>query len=243
MDINDRFHEEEQRVPLFKREDKETLGTASAVFAFLAAVLAFAALIVAATNEKTSAASSANAVQVSLSEFAVTPAMITAPVDGKIVVTNNGTVEHNLSIEGTPLATKALQPGQSDTIDLKSVKAGTYTVSCQVPGHKSSGMVAMLHLGSGGAGGSTSSAADMRAGSDKADVMMKEPVTAYVAQLTKGANTTGVGNQKLAPKVRADGTKEFDLTSSIIDWQVSPGKTVKAWAYNGQVPGPWIKVN
>ena len=33
-----------------------------------------------------------------------------------------------------------------------------------------------------------------------------------------------------------------DLTASIIDWEVAPGQTVKAWAYNGQVPGPWIKV-
>jgi FtsP/CotA-like multicopper oxidase with cupredoxin domain len=43
--------------------------------------------------------------------------------------------------------------------------------------------------------------------------------------------------------VLADGTKEFDLTASIIDWEVAPGKVVKAWAYNNQVPGPWIKVN
>ena len=72
---------------------------------------------------------------------------------------------------------------------------------------------------------------------------MKAPVDAYVAQLKNGPNTKGVGNQKLAPKVLPDGTKEFDLKASIIDWEVSPGKTVKAWAYNGQVPGPWIKVN
>ena len=72
---------------------------------------------------------------------------------------------------------------------------------------------------------------------------MKAPADAYVAQLTKGANTKGVGNQKLAPKVLADGTKEFDLTASVIDWEVSPGKTVKAWAYNGRFPGPWIKVD
>ena len=40
--------------------------------------------------------------------------------------------------------------------------------------------------------------------------MMKAPSDAYVAQLTKGANTKGVGNQPLAPKVLADGTKQFD---------------------------------
>ena len=30
-----------------------------------------------------------------------------------------------------------------------------------------------------------------------------------------------------------DGTKQFDLTAKIVDWEVEPGKTVKAWTYNG----------
>jgi FtsP/CotA-like multicopper oxidase with cupredoxin domain len=29
----------------------------------------------------------------------------------------------------------------------------------------------------------------------------------------------------------------------LIDWEVSPGKIVEAWAYNNQVPGPWIRVD
>ena len=75
------------------------------------------------------------------------------------------------------------------------------------------------------------------------DKTMKEPADAYVAQLTKGANTKGVGNVPLAPTVLADGTKQFTLTASIIDWEVEPDKTVQAWTYNGTVPGPWIKVD
>ena len=47
----------------------------------------------------------------------------------------------------------------------------------------------------------------------------------------------------MAPTVLPDGTKEFDLTAKITDWEVSPGKIVKAWTYNGTVPGPTIKVN
>jgi FtsP/CotA-like multicopper oxidase with cupredoxin domain len=52
------------------------------------------------------------------------------------------------------------------------------------------------------------------------------------------AETVGRGNQVLEPTVLADGTKHFDLEASIVDWEVRPGETVKAWAYNGQVPGP-----
>ncbi len=231
---------------LFKREDREALGAANAVFALLAALLAFAALIVAAhADSKSSAALPAGGVQVSLREFGITPEMITAPVGGTLVVSNTGGVEHNLRVKGTSLKTKQLKPGDADTIDLKDLKAGTYEVFCEVAGHESLGMKAMLHIGSGSGSGGANAAesdAELRAGNDQSDATMKKPVDAYVAQLTKGANTKGVGNKPLAPKVRADGTKEFDLTASVIDWEVAPGKTVQAWAYNGQVPGPWIKV-
>jgi len=47
----------------------------------------------------------------------------------------------------------------------------------------------------------------------------------------------------LKPQVTADGTKVFHLTAKLADWEVSPGKTVRAWTFNGTVPGPWIKVN
>ena len=56
------------------------------------------------------------------------------------------------------------------------------------------------------------------------------------------AKTAGLGGQLLAPTVLADGTKEFDLTTKVVDWEVEPGKTVKAMTYNGTVPGPTIKV-
>jgi FtsP/CotA-like multicopper oxidase with cupredoxin domain/plastocyanin len=35
---------------------------------------------------------------------------------------------------------------------------------------------------------------------------------------------------------------EFVLTAEEIDWEILPGTTVRAWAYNGQVPGPEIRV-
>ena len=70
-----------------------------------------------------------------------------------------------------------------------------------------------------------------------------DAVTAYVDQLENGPNTEGIGNQPLAPEELPDGTKEFKLTAKIVDWQVAPGQTVRAWTYNGMVPGPMIQVN
>jgi plastocyanin len=40
-----------------------------------------------------------------------------------------------------------------------------------------------------------------------------------------------------APTVR-----EFTLTAAEIDWEIAPGTTVRAWAYNGQMPGPELRV-
>jgi FtsP/CotA-like multicopper oxidase with cupredoxin domain len=78
---------------------------------------------------------------------------------------------------------------------------------------------------------------------DQMDMTMKQQVDIYTKQLTAGPNTKGVGNQLLKPTVLPDGTKEFHLTAELANWQVQPGKTVRAWTFNGTVPGPWIKVN
>jgi FtsP/CotA-like multicopper oxidase with cupredoxin domain len=103
----------------------------------------------------------------------------------------------------------------------------------------------MLHVGLGGAGptAAAASAGVNTAANDQQDTIMKQPVDAYVKQLTDGPNTKGVGAQTLEPTVLPDGTKQFKLTAAITDWEVSPGKTVQAWTYNGTVPGPTIHVN
>jgi plastocyanin len=40
-----------------------------------------------------------------------------------------------------------------------------------------------------------------------------------------------------APEIR-----EFELTAEEIDWEIMPGTTARVWAYNGQMPGPEIRV-
>jgi FtsP/CotA-like multicopper oxidase with cupredoxin domain len=37
-------------------------------------------------------------------------------------------------------------------------------------------------------------------------------------------------------------TREFVLTASEFDWELQPGTTVRAWGYNGQMPGPELRV-
>jgi manganese oxidase len=240
-------------VSLFTRKDREVVGTAGVVFAVIAMMFGLFAFIVAAhADSKKSVGVPVGAVQVSLSEFAITPASISAPLNGELLVTNAGTVAHNLNVEKTSLHTKDLNAGDSATLDLKGVKAGTYTVYCAVSGHRAAGMQATLVIG-GSATGSASDMAGMdfntaspqklQAMNDAMDAAMLKPVNAYVAQLKAGPNTKGVGNQPLAPTVLADGTKVFHLKAELANWEVEPGRTVRAWTFNGTVPGPAIKVN
>jgi FtsP/CotA-like multicopper oxidase with cupredoxin domain len=55
------------------------------------------------------------------------------------------------------------------------------------------------------------------------------------------AKTAGKGNVLLAPRMDK-GVKCFDLECAAVPWETEPGKRVTAWAYNGQVPGPQIRV-
>lgn len=74
---------------------------------------------------------------------------------------------------------------------------------------------------------------------------MTEGVNQFLDFATKYAEgEVEAGNQKLEPaEVLADGTKRFEITAAVTDWEVSPGKVVKAWTYNGMVPGPWIQLD
>ena len=70
---------------------------------------------------------------------------------------------------------------------------------------------------------------------DEMDAMHEQGIKAFPAK------TAGKGNQLMQP--RMDGSvKVYDLTAAVTDWEVEPGKIVHAWTYNGQVPGPQIRV-
>lgn len=49
------------------------------------------------------------------------------------------------------------------------------------------------------------------------------------------------GGRELQPRVE-DGVKVFDLEASVIRWQILPQVSVDAFAFNGQVPGPTLRV-
>jgi manganese oxidase len=77
--------------------------------------------------------------------------------------------------------------------------------------------------------------ADARSRADQMDAMHEKGIKSFPAK------TAGKGNQVLAPRMEGR-VKVFDITASKIMWEVEPGRSVEALAYNGQVPGPQIRV-
>lgn len=97
----------------------------------------------------------------------------------------------------------------------------------------------------GGSAAQSSSMPSMDMSGNAAPTMSADQMDAQMAQRTKAfpQRTSGLGGQVMAPKVLADGTKEFDLVAAVTPWEVEAGKVVQAWTYNGVVPGPTIHVN
>jgi uncharacterized cupredoxin-like copper-binding protein len=233
------------------REDRFGFGVATSVFTLVTVMLAVVALFVAASalsnseDAETQAAAAAGP-QVSLMEYSIDPATPEISRGGAVRVANTGKIVHNLKVKGTDVGTENLDAGEAAILDLSSLDPGSYEIFCDIPGHADSGMQGVLQVGAGGHGAhQTASAAEeqLLAQNEDADVQQLQPVEAYVAQLEEGANTEGVGAQPLEPEILADGTKQFELTAEIVDWEVEPGKKVRAWAYNGTVPGPTIEVS
>jgi manganese oxidase len=81
----------------------------------------------------------------------------------------------------------------------------------------------------------TMTLAEKRRRADAMDAMHEKGMKAFPAA------TKGKGNQVMKPRVEG-GVKVFELTASVMKWEVEPGKFVEAWAYNEQVPGPQIRV-
>ena len=193
-------------------------------------------------------AAEATTIDVSLSEFAIDGNLTAAPGAVTLAVVNEGTQQHNIVVEELGMETPTLNGGETASLDLGTVAAGEYRVFCSVTGHAESGMDTTLVVGDSAAAGGGEAAAGGHSGghadwtspdfdADAMDRIMEESIRAFPA------STEGKGNQLLEPKILPDGTKEFELTAAITPWEVSPGKFVDVWTYNGMVPGPMIKVD
>ena len=170
---------------------------------------------------------------VELNDFTISGDLSVPAGPVNLRVTNAGHVAHNLSLAGGP-NTDDLNAGESATLDLGELAAGSYQLICAIPGHEAAGMKAMLTVGAGAPG-------EDHTGHGTIDYAAMDQAMAD-SVLEFPAATEGRGNQPMEPTVGPDGTKQFEVTIAITPWEVEAGKFVDAWTYNGQVPGPSIRV-
>lgn len=175
----------------------------------------------------------AQVLRVTLKDLAIEPPSLQAqPGPITIEVVNEGQVPHNFAVGDD--ATPMLEAGESATLELPSLDAGSYEFICEVAGHADAGMRGTLTVGEGGEAASTDHS-----------TMSAEEMAAHDAEVTGQfpAKTEGRGGQPLQPEVTAGGVKVFELTAAPVQWETEPGVMTEAWAYNGMVPGPSIQAD
>jgi FtsP/CotA-like multicopper oxidase with cupredoxin domain len=197
-------------------------------------------------GEGDGAAAETVTVAITLTDFAIDPEMPEVPAGSPVrfEVANEGQAPHTFGVVvgDQTIETEQIAPGASDTLDVAALEAGDHEIRCTVPGHADLGMTGMLHAVEGGATGSatgapshsTMTAEEMAAGHE-------EGVVAFAGQLKDGPLTADHGGQPLEPE-RDGKVKVFRLTTTELQWEIAPGEFVDAMAFNGQVPGPEIRV-
>ncbi|MGZ4769484.1 MAG: cupredoxin domain-containing protein, partial [Ilumatobacteraceae bacterium] len=131
------------------KEDRSVLGWFAFVVSVTALALAMFGLRSSSASGATDTATSASAtVDVVLSEFKISPAMITLPLTGGTLrITNNGTMAHNFSVPQLGLKVGDINPGATTELKVGPVAAGMYDALCEIAGHAANGMKASVMIG------------------------------------------------------------------------------------------------
>ena len=210
-----------------------------AIPTFVIGVVAVVALL------NNNSASSEVSVQVELSEFKIAMSSnAVQPGDITFQIKNSGTVAHNFVIPKLNVRSEMINPGESTSVVVPGVVVGDYEINCEVSGHLAAGMKTMFIVSTDAP---SSDSHVMASGEvmNSMTAMSWQEMDAKMAEvaLKFPAKTEGLGNSELSPIIDDDGYKVFNLTASIIKWEVEQGKFVEGWAYNGQIPGPILRAN
>ena len=89
-------------------------------------------------------------IEVKAREFAFDPKDLSArPVEVTFVVKNEGSIEHNFVIEDANRRTVAqiavIEAGKTEELKV-TLRPGTFTIACNLPGHKDAGMTGTLRV-------------------------------------------------------------------------------------------------
>jgi manganese oxidase len=188
-------------------------------------------------------------IEVSLTDFAIDPANIEVPAGSALTINvmNHGQSPHTFGVVvgADTIETPTIDVGGSATLEVPALEAATYDTLCTVPGHDQLGMVGTLTAADGAAASGDGTTAAGASPAAHANMTAEEMAAGHeqgVKDFLAGKETDTAGNQPTEPTM--DGAvKVFDLTVEEIQWEVAKGQFVDAMAFNGQVPGPEIRVS
>lgn len=184
-------------------------------------------------------------VQVTLSDFAITPSTLNVPAGQPVMfhVENQGQSPHTFAVNvaAETYDSGTIGVGGSATLEVPALTAGSYEAFCSITGHTDLGMVATVVAGAptttGGSDLATSADHSTMTAERMAD-MHKAGVDAFLA----GDQTSTEGGQPLE-YTNDHGVKVFLLWAERAQWEISKGVFKPAMTFNGTVPGPEIRVN
>jgi FtsP/CotA-like multicopper oxidase with cupredoxin domain/plastocyanin len=162
------------------------------------------------------------------------PAMVHVDQPGTYTVTfvNDGGTFHDVTFaDGTVIGADGHESATGEV----TIPDGGMTFICSVPGHADGGMAGEVMVAGAGASGEPAASPPASLSAEE----MRDTDAAVTSQFP--AETEGRGNQVLEPEVQPDGTLQWELTASVIQWETEPGTMVDAYAYNGMVPGPQLR--
>ena len=157
-----------------------------------------------------------------------------------IHVINGDPVAHDLTIDAYGMTTGELsQAGQEGMIQFTATQPGTFEYYCSIPGHKQAGMAGKLIVEgdlpaqAGGLGVSTTQGG----GYGAAVVTPPEPAAPNAVAVVRNP-------ADLPPPVgeRAATTVRVELTTREVTGQLADGTTYNYFTFDGQVPGPMIRI-
>lgn len=125
----------------------------------------------------TGGGSGAKEVSLSATEYSFDPGSIKIDEPGTytFTLTNDGSVEHALEVEGQGVEeeTDTLDPGSTGRVTITFSKVGTYEFYCPVDDHRDRGMEGTLTIGQAAAGGGAGTTEDNGGDTGEGDTSKK----------------------------------------------------------------------
>lgn len=196
---------------------------------------------------------------VNLQDSQFQPVSIHVTVGTTVTWKNDDSMAHTVTSGADRTADGKFDSGELDpgkSFSYTFTKAGTYPYFCAYHGDMNgtvivtaTGSSASSASGNSASGNSMNMGMNMSGSNDTSDTNSaagsSETTSDKVAPLGTGTSGEPEGKDdiRLLPYKLVNGVKVFHLTAEPVWWQVKPGEKVEAWAYNGSVPGPEIKVD